>query len=278
MFNSDGMQSARSLVQIIAKQIYNPQSNVFSSKWECGDHRIMCQRHWGCEPKQKCFTQRRYTQLRLGLWLHLPSAGFWSHRHPAGSALLHQFLEVHLDTPFTLGTGNWAQKYRNVNIWWSHCIICSHDSNNNLSLTQLILSTFTTTEKNNGNIFSSVVFYFIFSNQVNTEFYLELFLDCRPGPRHMSKWRVMFNLSLNLNKNKQIKFIMPSLQHVQAAAVGLWRALLQLLHWSLQQPAAVDEGGRPNQGGLSVRLPFSPLSLLVTLLTVTWISWTQMSW
>lgn len=161
MFNSDGMQSARSLAPIIAKQIYNPQSNVFSSKWECGDHRIMCQRHWGCEPKQKCFTQRRYAQLRLGLWLHLPSAGLWSNRHPAGSALLHQFLEVHLDTPFTLGTGNWALKYRNVNIWWSHCMICSHDSNNNLSLTQLILSSFTT-EKNNGNIFSSVVFYLYF--------------------------------------------------------------------------------------------------------------------
>lgn len=63
---------------------------------------------------------------------------------------------------FTLGTGNWALKYRNVNIWWSHCMICSHDSNNNLSLTQLILSSFTTTGKNNGNIFSSVVFYLYF--------------------------------------------------------------------------------------------------------------------
>lgn len=36
-----------------------------------------------------------------------------------------------------------------------------------------------------GTFFHLLYFICIFSNQVNTEFYLELFLDCRPGPRHL---------------------------------------------------------------------------------------------
>lgn len=45
----------------------------------------------------------------------------------------------------------------------------------------------------------------------------------------------------------------------QAAAVGLRRALLQLLRGSLHQSAAVDQGGRPHQHGVQVSFLFLPL-------------------
>lgn len=51
---------------------------------------------------------------------------------------------------------------------------------------------------------------------------------------------------------------------VQVAALGLWWALLQLLHWSLHQPAAVDKGRWPHQGSMSVR------GLLFVLLLLLW--------
>lgn len=67
---------------------------VPSSQWERCHHRSLCQCDRGSEPQQKRSAERRHSELRLGLGLHVSSAGLRSHRHPAGPALLHRILKV----------------------------------------------------------------------------------------------------------------------------------------------------------------------------------------